>query len=129
MANDIIEIEDRSSPLLETTAEKYEAIESELTEIQENLGQVADKLAIQIPVAIQLADSAQDPKTYEALAKLVTAFAGLNKEAANVIKQKQELYDSFRKKEPTNNSQINNDNRSVNFHGTTTELLDHILKK
>lgn len=123
MANDLI-IKEVESTLLETTSEKYEAIESELNEIKDNLIDTASKVSIQIPKAIELADAAQNAKMYEALAKLIVAYSSLNRDAAAIIKQKQDLYDGFRNK---NKAPQQIDNRSVNFYGTATELLDQVL--
>lgn len=128
MANDLTLIDQNQTALLETTAEKYQSIESELNEIHQNLTSAADKLSVKLTNVIEFADQAQHPKMYEALAKLMQAYSGLNRDAAAIVKQKQELYDSFRNKDQPNH-QINNDNRSVNFHGTANDLLDHIMKK
>ena len=131
MTNDITLVRDTDSALLETTAEKYENIESELNEIKDNLIDAAAKLAVQLPIAIQLAEASQNDKIYTALAKLVVAFSTLNKDAAGVIKQKQDLFDSFRQKVPpqTQQPEAPQDNRQIHFHGTANDLLDKFLHK
>lgn len=127
MSNDITEVS-HDIVEIDTSKEKYEAIESDLEEVKMNLLSTSEKLNTEIPTLIELAASSQHPGVYEALAKIVNSFAKVNAEAAKVIKQRQELYDSFRKAGGTNTLSTYNDNRSVVFHGTTTDLLDEILE-
>lgn len=128
MSNEIVVPEQQQIAVqLETTTEKYETIESDLTEIQSNLTDVAEQIQQKIPTILNLADASQNPKVYEALARVLSAFTEINKETASIIKQKQELYDGFRNK---NQQQTNvTDNRSIVFHGTPTELLDRVRKE
>lgn len=128
MSNEIVVPEQQQIAVqLETTTEKYETIESDLTEIQSNLTDVAEQIQQKIPTILDLADASQNPKVYEALARVLSAFTEINKETASIIKQKQELYDGFRNK---NQQQTNvTDNRSIVFHGTPTELLDRVRKE
>ena len=138
MSNDLVVQDKPNLPeevQLDATREKYESVESDLTEIQTNLTDMSDKLSREMDTLIDLAKAAQHPKVYEALARMVQTFSNLNKEAAAVIKQKTELYDSFRikpinkqedKPQPT---EVYNDHRSVTFNGTASELLDKVLGK
>lgn len=131
MTNEIALIRETESALLETNAEKYEAIESELNEIKDNLISAAEKIGNVIPTAIDLTEAAQNPKMYEALSRLITSYSNLNRDAAAIVKQKQELYDSFRDKKETQQPQIphQTDNRQIHFHGTANDLLDKFLNK
>lgn len=131
MTNEITIVRETESALLETNAEKYETIESELNEIKDNLISAAEKVGLTIPTAIELTEAAQNPKMYEALARLITAFSSLNRDAAAIVKQKQELYDSFRHKPEAQAPQIphQSDNRQIHFHGTANDLLDKFLHK
>lgn len=139
--NDLVILPDESQELipavgLEATKEKYEVIEADLNEIQANLTNTAEKLKNQIPTLIDLAEAAQNDKIYNALAKVIDSYTNINKEAANIVKQKQALYDSFRQKnvaatdtEDKAVTVINNDNRTVQFTGTPTDLLDIVHSK
>lgn len=133
MSKDIVTLEDvGSNVLLESSAEKYSAIESQLDDVIMNLTGTADQVKAQIPTLIALAEASQQPKVYEALAKLLAAYSTLNKDAANVAKQKQDLYDSFRQKKEAPKQEattiINEDNRTIAFNGTSTDMLDEYLK-
>lgn len=133
MANSVVIIDDHSNAvMIETTKEKYEIIESDLNEIQNNLTSSIDKMKNKIPVMLEFMEAAQNDKMYSAVAKVLQSYAILNKTAADIVKQKQELYDSFRKTSSSRDeppSVINNDNRTIAFHGTSTELLDQVLSK
>lgn len=131
MANEVLVRDITETSLLETNSEKYENIESELNELKDNLIDAANKLAVQLPAAIELADASQNDKIYTALAKLVIAFSTLNKDAAAIVKQKQDLYDSFRVKQnqPAPATPVVHDQRQVHFHGTANDLLDKFLDK
>lgn len=134
MSKDIVTYEPVGTEIqLVTSAEKYEVIEADLNKIQMNLQKTADDLASTFPDMIAFAEAAQHPKMYEALAKTALAIATINKDAANVIKQKLELYETFRKpsggEKPVN--QTYNDSRTVtnNFTGTASDLLDLAIKQ
>lgn len=132
MANDIIVPDHSNAVMIETTREKYEIIESDLNEIQNNLTSSIDKMKDKIPVMLEFMEAAQNDKMYTAVAKVLQTYAILNKTAADIVKQKQDLYDGFRKTSNTKDdppSVINNDNRTIAFHGTATELLDQVLGK
>jgi len=124
---ELIVVEEEETSLLETNSEKYQEIETSLTEIQRKLSDASDKIAIKIPEYIELLHSSTfNPKYAEAFAKFIQAFSNLNRDTLEVVKQKQNLYDSFRKKE--GKTEVT-DNRSINFHGTSSEILDKILNK
>lgn len=132
MANDIVVSDHSNAVMIETTREKYEIIESDLNEIQNNLTSSIDKMKDKIPVMLEFMEAAQNDKMYTAVAKVLQTYAILNKTAADIVKQKQDLYDGFRKTSNTKDdppSVINNDNRTIAFHGTATELLDQVLGK
>lgn len=131
MANDILIEDHTKGALIETTKEKYEIIESDLNEIQHNLIGSIDKIKDKIPMMLEFMEAAQNDKMYTAVSKVLQTFAVLNKTAADIVKQKQDLYDSFRERDTTAKeaSVVNNDNRSIAFHGTATELLDQVLGK
>jgi hypothetical protein len=133
MTNEIVITPNNVPSLLEPTTEKYEAIESELNTLKLNTVEVSDKIRVTIDEAIQFTGAAQNPKMYDSLAKLITAYSTLNKDIASVLKQKQDMYDSFRNKSNKNQSKSVTpestdatvvDNRQIHFHGTSTELLD-----
>lgn len=119
----------------ETLKEKYEQVESDLDNIQQNLSGTADKINNQIDTLIEFTQALPHHNTYTALAKVVVAFAALNKEAAAIVKQRQDLYEKrYGKRQDAvntddeNKSVTYNDNRSV-FMGTATDLLDQVLRK
>lgn len=133
MSKDIT-IVDKKVPAvrLATSTEKYEAIEADLNRIQMNLIKVSDRLTIEFPKIVEFADSAQHPKMYEAVAKIASTISQVNKDAAAIIKQKQELYDSFRDKDsepPTVNNTYNDQKTINNFHGTSNDLLDLVIQR
>lgn len=134
MSKDIIVYEPANTEVqLATTTEKYESIESDLNEIQLNLSKTAERLSAGFPDMIEFAAAAQHPKMYEAVAKMALAIATVNKETAAIVKQKQELYDSFRKPnapQTVNNTYIKEDKTvNNNFTGTANDLLDMAQKK
>lgn len=131
MSKDVIVIEESQIKTLDTSIEKYEQIESDLNSIQTTMNDIADKLATKLSNLMEFADSAQNDKMYTALAKVVSAFSQLNKDTAEIIKQKQQLYDGFKSKPQTETGGdvINNDNRAIHFNGTSAELLENILSK
>lgn len=120
---------------LSATKEKYEAIESDLNEIQQNMQAAVDKITAKLDNIIDFADAAQHHHMYNALAKVIQSFAQLNKETALIVKQKQELYDSFRAKKVNETAKevqsiTNNiDNRQLTFEGTSTDILDRVLSR
>lgn len=131
MDNELIVLETESTALVETGKEKYLALESDLNGVQTNLESVAEKLSNQLPNIIDFADAAQHPKVYEALANMVKAISQVNRDTAAVIKQKQELYNEMYKPvEQEGPRTINNtDARTVNFVGTSTDLLKQVLSE
>lgn len=127
MTNDIIVAESETDNELATIT-KYEIVESDLNEIHHNLTSTIDSLKDRLSTMMEFTEAAQNDKMYAAAARMLKTYADLNKAAADVIKQKQELYDSFRTpKDDPIAPIVNNDNRTIALHGTATDILKQVL--
>jgi len=105
---------------------KYEGLVGELDEIQQRLIDSTKQLESKLPEIIEFANAAQHPKVYEALAKVASSISQMNKDAANIVKQKHDIINSSKISQEAQT--INNSYTENKITMTHSEALRMIRK-
>jgi len=122
-------VENQITPLATNEIIKVDETErsiEDLEVIHQNLIDVSSQLQEKIPEIIEFAQSAQHPKVFEALAKVVTSISILNRDAANVIRQKHEIRISGKSQ---NKTIVNNSYSESNIIKMTPNQMMELIRQ
>ena len=127
--NDVVVANEKNGELVSAEMTNLVKIEADIDESIVNLKDIADQAALALREAIEFASAAQNPKCYEAVAKLIVAATNANRELSESAVAKLQLYKGTKKEEEkvgtTNiNEQVNN-----NLYVSSNDLLDTVIKK